>query len=384
MKRNDNIEELFKEMFDQFEADVNPNTWNSIQGKIKSGNGHSSQIGAKSGLSAAKIISGIAVVGLISGTVWFLANQNGNLQQSSIEKPETQQNVLTKNSVDAPSSVLSSADNDLKPVFEASTPVSHKTDNPTTSAEKAMSEISSEHKMTDNSEAHTISQSESSQPVHKYGKATSGPTLLVRGGQPGNYDAVKSKTSTSKSSSSSENQSEEPLPTASIFASTISGDAPLTVSFANQGVASSTRWDFGDGTASSESSPEHTFTKAGTYVVYLNVRNSSSEQVSDKITIEVNSISNIGAIPNIFTPNGDGINDRFLFELKNIASINVIIYLKGQPVYKWNSLEGEWDGKTFSGADAPEGTYFYELKAIGIDGISHSKNGFIELSRKDK
>jgi len=382
MKRTDNIEELFKETFDQFEADINPNVWNSIQGKMNSGSGtSSSQIGAKTGLGAAKIISGIAAVGLILGAVWFFSNQDANSSTNNKDKSETAQKTITDKADNLSVNNFSSSDEEAKTTASNPNPASPQNNKSVSANEKTITS-SAENNISDNSEINAATQPENTQQGHKYGKAPSGPSSLVRGSQANNSDSQNAKSS--KGNNASETQQEEALPTAMIYASTVSGDAPLTVSFSNQGIASSTRWDFGDGTASSESSTEHTFSKAGTYVVYLNVRNSSSVQVTDKVSIEVKSVSDIGTIPNIFTPNGDGLNDRFLFELKNIASINSVIYLKGQPVYKWNNLEGGWDGKTFTGTDAPEGTYFYEIKAVGIDGIPHSKNGFIHLSRKDK
>jgi PKD repeat protein len=52
-----------------------------------------------------------------------------------------------------------------------------------------------------------------------------------------------------------------------------SGSAPLTVRFTDKsrGFPSSWSWDFGDGTKSSEESPAHTYTSAGTYYVDLTV-----------------------------------------------------------------------------------------------------------------
>jgi PKD repeat protein/ABC-type branched-subunit amino acid transport system substrate-binding protein len=51
------------------------------------------------------------------------------------------------------------------------------------------------------------------------------------------------------------------------------GSAPFTVSFANRsfGNVSSLRWDFGDGTSSTEANPVHTYTTPGQYTVILTV-----------------------------------------------------------------------------------------------------------------
>ena len=58
-------------------------------------------------------------------------------------------------------------------------------------------------------------------------------------------------------------------------------------------------------------------------------------------------------IPNVFTPNGDGINDRFL---ENMPEVELIILNRwGQQVYK--GFDG-WDG-TFNGQEMSAGTYYY-------------------------
>jgi PKD repeat protein len=73
------------------------------------------------------------------------------------------------------------------------------------------------------------------------------------------------------------------VPGADFDVSGTSGDAPLTISFANQstGTITSSAWNFGDGSGSSESDPSHTYTTAGTYGVSLTV---SGPLGSDTIT----------------------------------------------------------------------------------------------------
>ena len=59
---------------------------------------------------------------------------------------------------------------------------------------------------------------------------------------------------------------------ADFTASAVNGAAPLTVSFADTSDApagSSRAWDFGDGAASAETSPTHTFARPGRYAVTL-------------------------------------------------------------------------------------------------------------------
>ena len=69
-----------------------------------------------------------------------------------------------------------------------------------------------------------------------------------------------------------------PNPSCVIMASEISGDGPLTVNFQTLGIGTIRRlwWDFGDGTAANDiSSPSHTYTQPGMYIVRLTVRDSN-------------------------------------------------------------------------------------------------------------
>lgn len=50
-------------------------------------------------------------------------------------------------------------------------------------------------------------------------------------------------------------------------------------------------------------------------------------------------------------------------------------------MFSWKHLKGFWDGKTLTGADCPDGTYFYILNAKGLDGTEYFKKGTISLVR---
>ena len=72
-------------------------------------------------------------------------------------------------------------------------------------------------------------------------------------------------------------------------------------------------------------------------------------------------------IPNIFTPNGDNLNDTFHFDELAILEISCTIFNRwGKEVYSWNELESGWDGKSSDGTELPEGSYIYVVKATGI------------------
>lgn len=93
-------------------------------------------------------------------------------------------------------------------------------------------------------------------------------------------------------------------------------------------------------------------------------------------------------IPNIFTPNGDGTNDRFQFYANDesgllIKEIN-IFNRWGQNVHQVRNIgRGQykgWDGE-FQGSDAPEGVYIYHILLEDGRGETQQITGDISLIR---
>ena len=68
---------------------------------------------------------------------------------------------------------------------------------------------------------------------------------------------------------------------------------------------------------------------------------------------------NIVHIPNIFTPNGDGINDLFKVTATGYEEMTVTIFNRsGEQVYRYYGLNGTWDGYTHAGVKVSPGTYY--------------------------
>lgn len=86
-------------------------------------------------------------------------------------------------------------------------------------------------------------------------------------------------------------------------------------------------------------------------------------------------------IPNIFTPNGDGVNDLFIVSGNFKELKGTIINRWGNTVYNWNGVNNSWDGRTKSSAEASEGTYFYVFEAIDAEGASTIYKGSFVLAR---
>jgi gliding motility-associated-like protein len=87
-------------------------------------------------------------------------------------------------------------------------------------------------------------------------------------------------------------------------------------------------------------------------------------------------------MPNIFTPNGDFTNETFqpvVFEEFENYSI-VIVNRWGDVLYNGTNPNYGWDGN-YSGEKCSEGVYHWLIKYETLDGLSQSKNGFMQLVR---
>ena len=90
-------------------------------------------------------------------------------------------------------------------------------------------------------------------------------------------------------------------------------------------------------------------------------------------------------IPNVFTPNGDGVNDRFPL-LKDIqGETHLTVYDRWGLVVFSSFQGGQWDGTDRSGSVLPEGVYYYVLEytptcPAGVEETLYAK-GYVQLLR---
>ena len=156
----------------------------------------------------------------------------------------------------------------------------------------------------------------------------------------------------------------------------VNGEAPLHVGFTNKSIHGETyTWEFGDDSISHLKDPgEHIYYRPGEYEIKLTVE-STLHCVDSfryiKIVVDPSELN----VPNVFTPDGDGINDNFIVESKSLRSINVEIYSQsGIMVYSFSG-EGQalsewtgWDGNVNkSSRKAAPGVYYYLIRALGWD-----------------
>ena len=71
-------------------------------------------------------------------------------------------------------------------------------------------------------------------------------------------------------------------------------------------------------------------------------------------------------IPNVFTPNNDGVNDVLTLNYFGDGVYEILIYDRwGAAIFSTRDKQVFWDGTTSSGEPAPEGVYYMYVRIIG-------------------
>jgi gliding motility-associated-like protein len=118
-------------------------------------------------------------------------------------------------------------------------------------------------------------------------------------------------------------------------------------------------WIFPDGTSTNQLSPSYVFTLQDSLVKFTYT---TIDNCNDTIIVPISVREFELTIPNVFTPNGDGSNDRYEVPYldRYITSQLMVFNRWGEMVFKDDNYSGNWDGGRLS-----DGVYFYVLKCKG-------------------
>ena len=144
-------------------------------------------------------------------------------------------------------------------------------------------------------------------------------------------------------------------------------------------VALEFNWDFGDGTQQTETRnwTDHAYATAGTYAVNLTV---AVPTVCTKLFTDTLTVTDTFSIPNVFSPNGDGINDYWQLNSNGITEYDLEIFdPSGILIYQTEGPVILWDGRTSSGHPVSRGVYYYVLKPKDATNPDQEQMGFMYL-----
>lgn len=153
----------------------------------------------------------------------------------------------------------------------------------------------------------------------------------------------------------------------------------------NSSGATNYYWNFGDmSPASTEENPTHTFPTdhPGLYTVVLYAYNANNCVDSSYLHINIIQPDPSYEIPNVFTPDGDGVNDFFKFvHHANIKSFHVEVLNRwGNLVFESDKTDFKWNGeKLDSGKMCDDGTYFYKMNIKAYSGKEKTEFGYVHL-----
>lgn len=126
----------------------------------------------------------------------------------------------------------------------------------------------------------------------------------------------------------------------------------------------------------------YTFSEPGSYRIVCSVNNNYCTSDSAEMTVTI--AESYLAVPNVFTPNGDGKNDEFRVAYRSLREFHCWVYNRwGKLVYEWTDPAKGWDG-TINGRPAAEGAYFYVIRALGTDAPKNAAYVGLKASYKKK
>lgn len=132
------------------------------------------------------------------------------------------------------------------------------------------------------------------------------------------------------------------------------------------------QWDLGDLNTASDTAFQHTYAQGGQYTVSLTATNSFGCEASVSQQVEVQNSVPLDKVtlPNILTPNGDGLNDVLVISenFDQCAEYEVLVFNRwGNLVYRYTHNGTPFEGKNNSGVRLQPGVYFYVIRSGSVE-----------------
>ncbi|MDZ4846966.1 MAG: gliding motility-associated C-terminal domain-containing protein [Chitinophagales bacterium] len=160
-----------------------------------------------------------------------------------------------------------------------------------------------------------------------------------------------------------------------------SDDLSTVFSFTNNSTnADAYQWSFGDGATATVTSPTHVYPDTGSYTVTLIATNqfncNDTLERPNYITISQKPII---YVPNVFTPNGDGVNDVLHVQGSAIKRYKLHVFNRwGEMIFASENITDSWDG-TYHGKELQPAVFAYDLFVEFTNRTIHRQQGSVTL-----
>ncbi len=143
-----------------------------------------------------------------------------------------------------------------------------------------------------------------------------------------------------------------------------------------------TYFNFGDGNSSTNPINNYNYQSEGDFPYTLIVSNQFGCSDTATGVIKIDGMAS-NYVPNIFTPNNDGVNELFKIKGESIRQSSMNIFNRwGTQVFETNDALKGWNGvNQNNGESCSVGTYFYIIKITLENTKTYSFNGTVQLQR---
>lgn len=368
MSDRDEIKELFSKELKKYSAEVDPSVWSGVSQSLGSSVSAGTAVSKLSFVSKVLIVSSVSAI--IGVSTYVLVNSNKSIPEKRTEVSKVE--VEKINNSDTEELKIESSDKTEKISIQqdkgSSSIVINEENNVTKIAEKVQ-------------EQEQIIETNNNTQDIKINELVSS-TLSTNNDMPTTENVLPSV-------SEEETASQEP-----VEENTVPND-PLYVQLkakrkSNQHFIfeieasehSDTYLDLGDGKIIRGTIVEYVFDEPGKYIVQA-ISSNGLEEVVDEVSIEVKMEGKFTNLPNVFSPNGDGVSDEFFIQQEGIEDFQLTIFnQKSEVVFETNEIDFKWKGFDKRTQQlVPAGNYYYIIIAQDKAGNVINKHQTLSIFR---
>lgn len=380
MKKEEEIIRLMQERLQEAEAPVDASVWEAVLQQLPSApaGGASGSTGFSGLTATAKWAIGLLTAVIpAAAIVYFVATGDDDAAKAADATVIMEPEAIPSENDASTSGVLSPEKEPGKKPEPSSEPEEAQSDHPNSAA---IAEPSRERVQAINSDpvADTIT-------IERVEEQSGSP--LIRGAEEPevspSHDPSVQHSSTGTSAPEDEREEALPEPTISVetedresliyrFSASAPGDEGYNYSWLIDGEV------IADG-----AQVYHQFDREGVYELQLRAYRNGTKEKELNRELEVYLPARL-ELPNVFTPNGDGVNDRLTLGngSRKVVIEQMIVYdSNGREVFSQYGEGPGWNGADISGNELPEGNYILVLRAVSERGQPFNERQVVRLER---